>query len=98
MIDIENTFVGPYDLLTSIYLNSRVSSCLVEIDLFLGLWPQKRKSRSQKVEVGPKITNFDTLTPKPKKKKFDKKQKIQMFNARVFCDGRTEGRTGHRIE
>ena len=69
MNHIKNTFLGPYDLLTSTYLNSRVTSYLVKIDLFLGLRPQRRKSRSQKVEVGPKITNFDTLTPKPKKKK-----------------------------
>jgi len=66
MNHIKNTFLGPYDLLTSTYLNSRMTSYLVKIDLHLGLRPQRRKSRSQKVEVDPKITNFDTLTPKPK--------------------------------
>ena len=80
MNHIKNTFLGPYDLLTSTYRNSRVTSYLVKIDLFPGLRPQRRKIRSQKVGVGPKITNFDTLTPKPKKKKFEKKQKIQMSN------------------
>ena len=66
MNHIKNTFLGPYDLLTSTYLNSRMTSYLVKIDLLLGLRPQRGKSRSQKVEVDPKITNFDTLTPKPK--------------------------------
>ena len=66
MKHIKNTFLTPYDLLTSTYLNSWVTSYLVKIDLFEGLRPQRRKNRSQKVEVDPKITNFDTLTPKPK--------------------------------
>ena len=69
MKHIKNTFLTPYDLLTSTYLNSWVTSYLVKIDLFEGLRAQRRKSRSQKVEVGPKIANFDTLTPKTKKKK-----------------------------
>ena len=62
----KNTFLGSMDTVVSIFGNSRVTSYLVKINLFLGLRPQKMKSRSQKVEVDPKITNFDTLTCKPK--------------------------------
>ena len=99
MKHIKNTFLTPYDLLTSTYLNSWVTSYLVKIYLFQGLRPQRRKSRSQKVEVGPKITNFDTLTPKTKKKKFEKKQKIQMFNARTYVHTHAQPntRTSNRV-